>query len=163
MRSFTFLRCRITTLSVPRVIQAAACIMDKKWHRDLFYGCIPYWTEGLKKNTKAPDMKKRSGQVSEFELDASWMCYPCNSLAWAVMLLVDMACTVNLHIPTSPVLWPACTRTPHYTTQHTSTGLSYALNFQAGLTSQIPGCASRLLKESPPRVKDEECLFQELM
>jgi hypothetical protein len=32
--------------------------MDKKRYRDLFYGCIPYCTVGLKKNTKAPDMKK---------------------------------------------------------------------------------------------------------
>jgi len=78
-------------------------------------------------------------------------------------LNVKMACTVNLHILTSPVLCFASTGTPYYTTQHTSTGLSYALNFRAGITSQIPSCASRLLKESPARAKDEECLFKNFM
>jgi hypothetical protein len=74
-------------------------------------------------------------------------------------LNVKMVCTVNLHILTFPVFWPMYTETPHYTALHTSTGLSYALNFQAGVTSQIPSCASRILKESPARAKDEEYFF----
>jgi len=85
-----------------------------------------------------------------------WFCYTNTSrctVLWMSILLVQW---IYIRVLKSPVLWPASTGTLHCTTQQTSTGLSYALNFQAGITSQIPSCASRLPKESPARAKDEE-------